>query len=373
MLDIKKSNRNHILKFIVSHGVSSRKEIAEGLGISMPTVLHDVSELMEVGIIRECGQIESHKGRKASQICLVEDFKYTLGIDIASNHYIVTLLDLCGKVLSVEQINTDYSNDDQYFIDFKETILKFLCSKGVLEEQILGMGVSVPGFVDKDNNYITNIADNTVRRMNAVPFKVIDKMFPWNCSFINDTKAAAVAELCELSHRSTTIVYLAVNDDTGGAFCINGDIFTGNEESYGGMAHMCIVPNGKKCSCGQRGCFNAYCSMTVLMEAAPEKTVASFFAALQDGDEKCRKVWKEYLDYLALFIKNLRMCFNCNIIVGGYLGKWLIPYLEDLCIRVSRLNAFENVCDYIEICKILRYAPAIGAGRKAVMDYIARF
>lgn len=123
---------------------------------------------------------------------------------------------------------------------------------------------------------------------------------------------------------------------------------------------MTLEPDGGKCFCGQRGCLDVYCNATVLAEAA-DGDLKSFFERLEAGDEKCRAVWDKYLSYLSQGINNIRMLFDCKIILGGYVGAYMEPYIEQLKRLVIERNPFESEIDYLRVCKVKREASAIGA------------
>ena len=81
-------------------------------------------------------------------------------------------------------------------------------------------------------------------------------------------------------------------------------------------------------------------------------------------------IWENYLRYLALGINNIRMLFDCKIILGGYVGAYLEPYLEELKKRVIEKNPFEKESDYLKICKVKGEASAMGAALPFVQKVI---
>ena len=82
---------------------------------------------------------------------------------------------------------------------------------------------------------------------------------------------------------------------------------------------MIIVPNGKKCYCGKRGCLDSYCSARTLKRGG-EETLEQFFDDLKKGVPENKRIWDTYLEYLALAVANLRMAYDCDIILGGNIG-----------------------------------------------------
>ena len=68
---------------------------------------------------------------------------------------------------------------------------------------------------------------------------------------------------------------------------------------------MILVPGGKKCYCGKQGCADAYCAASVLTDDTKE-TLEQFMKKVEEQDGQAVKVWKEYLNNLAILISNLR-------------------------------------------------------------------
>ena len=85
-IDIKRLNRHNVFRYVYRNEKVSRPEIARALNMSMPTVLQNVKELLDCGLIREIGQFESTGGRKASMLARVPDTRVAVGIDITRSH-----------------------------------------------------------------------------------------------------------------------------------------------------------------------------------------------------------------------------------------------------------------------------------------------
>ncbi len=81
----KNTTKHNILNYMFNHGDTSKVELAKELNISLPTVLSNVNELMEKGLVTEKGELESTGGRKAVLIGLQKNYRYALGIDTTAN------------------------------------------------------------------------------------------------------------------------------------------------------------------------------------------------------------------------------------------------------------------------------------------------
>lgn len=89
-------------------------------------------------------------------------------------------------------------------------------------------------------------------------------------------------------------IYLSLNQTLGGAFCIGGNLFSGENQKAGEFGHMILVPQGRKCYCGKSGCADAYCAAGALVGESKD-SVEQFMQLLQNNDEKAEKNGKSIL------------------------------------------------------------------------------
>ena len=83
-------------------------------------------------------------------------------------------------------------------------------------------------------------------------------------------------------------------------------------------------------------------------------------------------MWDVYLDHLASAIYNIRILFDCKVILGGYVGAYIGDYLEDLYQRVDEKNPFEDKAeDYIFACRYKKEASAAGAAIFFVDEFLS--
>ena len=82
----KKQAKDRIFELLCVKHVLTRQDIASELGLSMPTTLQNVTDLLEIGVLRECGSAESNGGRKAQRLCLNGNAGWAIGVDIAVHH-----------------------------------------------------------------------------------------------------------------------------------------------------------------------------------------------------------------------------------------------------------------------------------------------
>ena len=92
-MDVKRRNLANTLRCILSCERISQMELSQQLALSWPTILQNVKELLDMGLVQEGGQYESTGGRKAKAYAPVKDAKLAIGLDLTRNHVSVVLVD----------------------------------------------------------------------------------------------------------------------------------------------------------------------------------------------------------------------------------------------------------------------------------------
>ena len=360
--DKKSMNKVNISKFILYQGETNKLEITTGLGISMPTVLQNVKELMNDNIVAEIGSYQSTGGRKAKALSIIGATRYSVGVDITREHISLVLLNLKGELIKTNRIRKGFENNLDYNEFIKQELNVFIKAAEVDTEKILGVGIALPGIIDQENEILMK---SHILQLSNFSLKNISQTIPYKVRYENDANSAARAELNFVDRNA---VYLSLSNTVGGAVYFNNSIYKGDNYRSAEFGHMVIVPGGKQCYCGKKGCIDAYCSAKVLSSYAGD-SLEEFFRLLEAKDEGALAAWEEYLEHLAISLTNLRMAFDCDIVLGGYIGSYLAKYMPQLSRKVQEYNLFENDTTYLKPCKYQKEASAIGIA----MSFIEAF
>lgn len=364
-IEVKKINRNAIYKFLYKHDPISIQEIAYTLNMSLPTVTQNLRALQERDLISETGLFESTGGRKAKAIAFNSVAKYAVGLDITRNHVGIVLIDLVGKVIQNVRKQYPFVNSKEYFAGVGHLVKQFIDNCKIENSKILGVGIALPTILSADKQTIDYA---TVIDFKGGSVNQFAEFIPYSCILSNDANAAGFAELWGEANIQN-IVYLSLNNSVGGSIIIGRNIFSGDNQRSGEFGHMTIVPNGRRCYCGQKGCVDAYCSAKILSDSTNGK-IAEFFRLLRLNNEPQKILWGEYLTHLVFTINNLRMFYDCNVILGGYAGAYMDEYIEYIRELVSRRNTFEVDGSYLHVCKYKLEATAVGAALQHVERFI---
>ena len=250
-----------------------------------------------------------------------------LGVDLGGTNIKAALVNAEGNILKESSVPTNLPRPAEAVCDD----IAALCTALADGVRVHGIGVGCPGTVDGG---VVRYSNN----LNWHDFAMADYLqgktgLPVRLA--NDANAAALGEAlagCAKGAESAVIVTLGTG--VGGGVVLNGKLLTGytGAASEPGHTVICDTPNAPLCTCGRRGCFEAYASATALirmtrqtMDAHPESalhTVAAngtvngrtAFDAAELGDAAAKQVVDNYIHYLAVGIANLINMFFPQVI-----------------------------------------------------------
>lgn len=363
-IEVKKINKNRVFRYIGQQEKISKPEIATALSISGPTVLQLVKELVGQGLVKEVGELKSTGGRKATAVAIKEDAFFAIGLDVTRNHIGLVVSNLSKRILAHVRISKPFVMKEVYFEEVGEAVSAFIKENEIAPEKILGVGISIPGIVNGDG---TDISYSHMLKVSHVSCEKFSAHIPYPCTLLNDANAAGVTELLN-AREYNRIIYLSLSNSVGGAIIME-QIYSGNNWRSGEFGHMTMVKDGEPCYCGKKGCFDAYCSALRLVDIAGGR-LDDFFRGLDEGNKTYEEVWDKYIYYLVMMVENLHMVFDCDVVLGGYVGGFMGPYLVKFREKIAGNNIFETNGDYVKECKYKVEASALGAALHYIEEYI---
>ncbi|MEA4854420.1 MAG: ROK family protein [Christensenella sp.] len=355
--EIKRLNRNNIYMLLKNRGDLSKQDIVGALKLSLPTVTVYLNYLLEKGLACESGTCSTGVGRKACTYSINKNARIAIGIDVTKNHITIVSVNMVGEILSRLSLRKRFELKDSYYQYVGELVKAEIKKNGFSQEQILGVGIGIPGLATDDGTEI--FYGKTLTDFSGLKITAFNKYIEYPCVFIKDANAACLAETWS-NPQMSNVFYISLSNYVGGSVRLYDKPYSGEGPRSGEVGHITIVPNGLQCYCGQKGCTDPYCSALRLSEQEDEN-LEQFFRKLKKGDAECQKRFDEYLYYLSLAVNNTRMLFDCKIILGGYVGVYLEEYLDQLKMLLKKRNPFEDNADYVQVCKWKNDPIAAGA------------
>lgn len=363
--DVKKLNKNRIFRLIYNSDKISRQEIADQLGLSLPTVNQNLKMLMEDGLIEYVGNFTSTGGRRAQAITINNNARKAISVNIKADYINVDVVGLKGQIIYSMAVKVHFSKSSAYIEKLTDAVRHAVDYVGADADDILGVGVTVPGILDDEKQIL--ISAPPLKAKNYDFTKLISAI-DYPVVVMNDARAEAYAGHWFNGKPQDEKIYIMLGEGVGGAYINASAIRNGVHNRGGEFGHMVIHPGGKQCLCGKKGCFEAYVSEKVLSSEL-DMTLDNFFELAAQGNKNNSNVLDEYMDNLALGINNIYTMMDCDIVLGGTVAPYLKQYENSIKERLVNDYSFDTDADYLRISD--------GGGRKsglgAALSFVARF
>lgn len=314
---------------------------------------------------------------------------YRIGIDLGGTNIAVGIVNSDMKIVKKGSVPTFANREGELIVRDMVNLASDLIAKcGLKASDIESVGIVSPGSIDRKNGLVVYAGNLPFKSFPIVEhFK---KYLPIEKVFIeNDANAAALAESLIGAARGTkNSVMITLGTGVGGGIIMDNKIYSGFNGTAGELGHMVIAHGGRLCSCGRRGCWEAYSSATGLVNMTREKlaqcralgvktlmtdelsrnngraNARTAFNAQKAGDRAANEVIKEYLSYLSCGLVNVINVFQPEVIsIGGGIGNEGENLLKPLLKPINEeqfSRAFANKTK-IKIAELGNDAGIIGA------------
>ncbi|MEU6197514.1 ROK family transcriptional regulator [Streptomyces sp. NPDC047061] len=339
--DIRTANRYEVLRHIIAESPTSRQELAAVTGLSLATVATLVGELLELRMITEVGFEDSAGGRPRGLVAVNASGGALIGVDIAETYVHVELFDLALNVLAraEEDVRPGHNRPEQVVGQVAAAVGAVVAQAGIEGARVLGVGVSVPGQVDRATG-IAEYAPNW--DWHDVPLlRLLSGHIAYPLYLDNPLRACAVAEqwFGAARGRGDTVV-VNLGTGVGAGLALGGGLHRGVSNSAGEWGHTTLVLDGRLCHCGNHGCVETYVGapgiMLNLREASPRSpllhpedqtaTVDALARGVADGDPVAVEVVRTTARYIGAGIANLVNLLNPELVV---LSSWVARRLGE--------------------------------------------
>lgn len=268
---------------------------------------------------------------------------YTIGVDLGGTNIAIGLCDENLNIVDKGSVPTLAKRDSELIIkDMAELALRIVERNHLTPKDIEYVGIAAPGSVNPENGIIEY--SNNIQMKNFPIVEIFKKYFPTERVYVaNDANAAALGEAyAGAAKGAPTSIMITLGTGVGGGIVMDGKIYAGGV-NFGGaeLGHTVIAAGGRQCTCGRRGCFEAYCSASALSAMTREKmhelslkgihsvlfeeekkdgkvSARTAFNAMRKGDVYAKAIVDDYIGYLAIGITNIINIFQPHVLsLGG--------------------------------------------------------
>ena len=239
----------------------SRSMLSKLEGISKPTTTRIVDQLLQEKWLIETGTIvNATSKRKPIGLTLNPNRFCCIGITISQNIIIAVITDFEAKPLyECHMAPINPQTPEELYKPIEELIVKVILQAGKSEEDILGVGIGLPGLINKKTGMVTNYAFQGI--LTDLPFQnALQTRFSFPILIDNNVNTLILSEQIfpqnEFSRNSLFINYWG---GIGAAAILDGHLLAGSSNAVGEIGHTIVQPSGLKCRCGNLGCAETYC------------------------------------------------------------------------------------------------------------------
>lgn len=247
-----------------------------------------------------------------------------IGIAIGGASIKIGLVDVHKKVITSDTLKMDALCPAEEMIQkIAQKALALLERQGIAMDQCVGVGIGVPGTVDSKRGIVRY--SNNIKWENVELAKEVSQYMPIPVRIANDADCAILGEVIAGAGKDCRdAIMLTLGTGVGGGIILDGKIYEGKGIGGSELGHMVIVEDGEPCTCGRRGCMEAYASATALIregKRAVGKTLTSeeIFEGAEKGDAVLKEVVDLYIRRLGTGIVNIVNIFRPQLVLlsGG--------------------------------------------------------
>jgi transcriptional regulator of PTS gene len=387
---IKNANRNLVLEILNSLGKTSRTELAELTGLTKTSITNITTELIEQDIICEVGSDLSmvNMGRKPVMLDISQNSPCALGININRDFVYTSLINLRGDILLEDMLVLHtLESSDSFLQGIYQCCEKILFSEVAKKKKIIGIGVASIGPLNISKGMIVEPPNfKAIKGIKIV--ELIEQKFNLPVVLNNDMNACAISEkLFGYAKQVSNFVYLGVTNGIGAGIMVNKNLYMGDKGFAGEVGHISIDYKGKKCPCGNIGCFELYAGIPSIEKRANEllkNEKSSLLSTIENvrwldiidtaykNDKIALALLDELIEYLTAGIVAIANAYDPEVIYLGHeialAGKLIIYKLRDSV--NSRVFSKQIKELKIEISKFTDMMYRINGGALVVYSYL---
>lgn len=338
LLEGHRRNRVFIKDTIFKMGLVSRAEIRKEIGLTLPTVTTAINEMIEERILEEVPLPEERQnggiGRKPTGVRFRAGAACAIGVELGPHSTRIIAINLNGETLSVREEEAAGEDYQEMTEKLAEQILEVV--KENQSENLLGVGIGLPGFIDRESGII-----RSHRKADWVGKSLVSDMerrLGLPVLVDNNVRLRAVGyEMRTHKIQPDTFAYFYISKGIACPLMVKDDVLTGYTAGAGEVGHMVLYVGDEGRNHGRcvddlageenilRRCRNAMEArqaekLRKIVERAGKLEIEQVLEAQMEGDEAVCGILEEVLIYLGVTLANIVNLINPGfVVVEGYL------------------------------------------------------
>lgn len=253
--------------------------------------------------------------------------KVALALDLGGTNVRVVAVTESGKILSRQHSPTGDSSSEGIYDEIAR--LAELCRVEAGVSEFAAFGAAVPTTTIGDDGVLAHLPN--IPQLEGTNIKQeLGHRTNTQVVAVNDASAATLGEYwLGASKGSKNAVGITLGTGVGGGLIVDQRLYVGTGGGAGEIGHIRLVPGGRPCGCGGKGCLEQYCSATAITRSAREggmsaATAEAVFELAESGDAAARAIFSEMGSYLGLGLSIVNNLLSPDVIVigGGVASGW---------------------------------------------------
>ncbi len=312
---------------------------------------------------------------------------YRIGVDLGGTNIAAGLVNENFEIVCKKSIPTTVDKGADRVVEDMAKVCTMLCEDfGISIGNVVSVGIASPGIANHDTG-IVEYANNLPFKNFPIAALLSEKLGGAKVFIENDANAAALGEaVAGAAKGAKNSIMITLGTGVGGGIILDGQVYSGFNYAGAELGHIVIEHGGRPCSCGRRGCWEAYSSATALCNMTKEKleecakagretlmakfaeggkvTGRTAFDAMRAGDAAGKEVVDKYLAYLVTGLVNIVNIFQPEVIsLGGGVSNEGQSLIDALLpgIRAEQYGNGVVASTDIRIAKLKNDAGIVGA------------
>lgn len=268
------------------------------------------------------------------EVIMTQVRKYYVGIDLGGTFIKGGIADDLGNIIVNGKVPTETDRGAEVVMDnISSLALSLLEQAGLSISDVEGLGMGVPGMIDSKNGVV--LYWNNSNWYDVKISEGIKNRTGLDVYISNDANTAALGEATfGVGKEYKNMILLTLGTGVGGGIVVDNKLIEGNKGAGAELGHAVIVAGGEQCTCGRKGCLEAYASATAIIRDTKramlnhkdskmweigdvEKVTGKTAFDYKDNDVYAKEVVDNYISKLACGITNIANMFRPEVVVLG--------------------------------------------------------
>ena len=334
---IKQENTRLVMERIIELRDFTRIELSRLTTLNKATVSTIISEMLERKLIVETDKMVKTSGRGANVFTLNKNAGRIISIELLRDSIYGIISNLYGEILFETYKEVNNSEFRNYLTILLQLVDELKSNTYESTYGLIGIGLAIYGIVSNDQIVKYAPFNDWIN----IDFKRIIEDYTNVETYVeNESNISALGEL--VIHKNLqNIVSFHIGYGVGMGIVVNRKLYSGEDGYAGEIGHTIVVPNGRKCICGNHGCLETYISEPAILNeyfdlTGDKITMDQFIKLYKDDCKDAITIYKYFTNFVSIAVNNISQTLNPHtIIIHSKIVEGIPETLSDIKNRLK--------------------------------------